>query len=504
MLQTETAPWLLFRAWNTDGTPKSDLVYNAAGIVLYQSRNNEAKSTITLSNAASATDWAAGKFWQISGNLYRVGASTASISAYTGFITVQGSYTGGTLDGIAIEVRLAPATPTDVTDAVASLTSFPSSGPVERSPNDTKAIAFSWPVSGATITADVSLDNAAYAACTGTVSFLRTEGSSHYYSLAYHADDRPTAEGTARYQLDDGTYTQYFTLRVEGASTDAAGIRSAVGLSAANLDTQLGDILGDTNELQTNQGDWVTATSVTVSDKTGFSIAGTINTLDALDTAQDVQHAATQSTLSTISTNVSTLLDRVTTTVVTLWANLTAMITGSGVTAKYTTTALENAPAVGDGGLTLSPEDKQSIINGTINGVLAVKSRIPDSVAGLYRSKVGDTWQQTFELAAPAADRIILAVKDALTDSDNDSILLIDTVTGLLRVKGAAATDAAQGTLTSDGETIELLVSSTVMKELSAARYKLIVKALDVGNDTTLEYDAVFDLYRSGIEAISP
>lgn len=153
--------------------------------------------------------------------------------------------------------------------------------------------------------------------------------------------------------------------------------------------------------------------------------------------------------------------------------------------------------------LTLSPEDKQSIITGTVNGVLAVKSRIPDAVAGLYRSKVGDTWQQTFELAAPAADRIILAVKDALTDSDNDSILLIDTVAGLLRVKGAAAADAAQGTLTSDGEAIQLLVSSTVMKELTAARYKLIVKALDVGNDTTLEYDAVFDLYQSGIEAIS-
>lgn len=32
-------------------------------------------------------------------------------------------------------------------------------------------------------------------------------------------------------------------------------------------------ILGDTDELQTNQGDWATATSVTVSDKTGFSLS---------------------------------------------------------------------------------------------------------------------------------------------------------------------------------------------------------------------------------------
>ena len=112
MYQNESAPWLLFRAWNTDGTPKEDLVYNETGIELYQCRNNEAKSTITLSDASSATDWAAGKFWQISGNLYRVGTSTASISSYTGFITVQGSYTGGTLEGIAVGVEVVPSTHT--------------------------------------------------------------------------------------------------------------------------------------------------------------------------------------------------------------------------------------------------------------------------------------------------------------------------------------------------------------------------------------------------------
>ena len=157
-----------------------------------------------------------------------VAAGTYQLIAFSGSTPVASWWVDLTLTTATFQsyeiatstVQNGLATATDVTDAVASLTSFPSSGPVERSPNDTKAIAFSWPVSGATITADVSLDNAAYAACTGTVSFLRTEGSSHYYSLAYHADDRPTAEGTARYQLDDGTYTQYFTLRVDGISAE--------------------------------------------------------------------------------------------------------------------------------------------------------------------------------------------------------------------------------------------------------------------------------------------
>lgn len=78
------------------------------------------------------------------------------------------------------------------------------------------------------------------------------------------------------------------------APLDAAGVRSAVGLASANLDTQLGDIptltemtsafteikgatwaTTDTLEAIRDRGDaaWTTATSVTVSDKTGFSLS---------------------------------------------------------------------------------------------------------------------------------------------------------------------------------------------------------------------------------------
>tara|TARA_R110000803_G_scaffold75124_6_gene139439 strand:- start:794 stop:1852 length:1059 start_codon:yes stop_codon:yes gene_type:complete len=146
------------------------------------------------------------------------------------------------------------STTTTIPALINSLTSQSSWGPVERSPHDTNPITFSWPVSGATITSYASIDNAAYGATTGAVSFLWTEGSLHYYSLSFNAADRPTAEGTARYKLADGTYTQYVTLRVEGASTDAAGIRSAVGLASANLDSQLGTIQADTDDLQTSIG----------------------------------------------------------------------------------------------------------------------------------------------------------------------------------------------------------------------------------------------------------
>jgi hypothetical protein len=127
MYQSETAPWLEFFAWNTDGSAKTDLVYNTAGISIVVVRDNLANSAaLTLAAASGPTDWAAGKFWAMGGNKYRVGIATASISSFTGQISVEGTYTGGVITGVTREVSaynpagnpntVAPATPTNVSD----------------------------------------------------------------------------------------------------------------------------------------------------------------------------------------------------------------------------------------------------------------------------------------------------------------------------------------------------------------------------------------------------
>jgi len=54
--------------------------------------------------------------------------------------------------------------------------------------------------------------------------------------------------------------------------------------------------------------------------------------------------------VAAVKSDTGTLVSRVTSTVATLWANLTAMITGSGVAAKFTATALQHAPTGGGGG----------------------------------------------------------------------------------------------------------------------------------------------------------
>jgi hypothetical protein len=111
---------------------------------------------------------------------------------------------------------------------------------IERSTDDQKDITFSWPVSGATITVEKSVDNGSYEAATGTVSYLRQEGNKYYYVLDYNAADRLNEEGVVRYKLNDGTYTKYFSLRLVAPGITAEEVALEV------LDT--GDIDGYTIE----------------------------------------------------------------------------------------------------------------------------------------------------------------------------------------------------------------------------------------------------------------
>ena len=107
-----------------------------------------------------------------------------------------------------------PATVASPTNVLAAIGTSTNGVTVQRSALDTKEITISWPVSGAVITTQVSINSSSYAITSGIVSFLRTESSKHYYNLSYNSADRPSSEGVARYKFTDGTYTRYSTLRV--------------------------------------------------------------------------------------------------------------------------------------------------------------------------------------------------------------------------------------------------------------------------------------------------
>jgi len=131
------------------------------------------------------------------------------------------------------------------TDVPPSSSSGISVANVTKSLDDTGPITFSWPVTGATITGQVSIGNGAYQAVQGTFAFLRTdEPGIHYYTLSFDADDRPTAEGTAHYKLIDGSGIRgYINLSMNVSSgggeadwteTEREQIRYRLGLDGDN------------------------------------------------------------------------------------------------------------------------------------------------------------------------------------------------------------------------------------------------------------------------------
>lgn len=92
---------------------------------------------------------------------------------------------------------------------------------VQRSLNDENAISIWWPVSGATLTGNKSIDNGAWAAITGAfASTVITAGGYYLYTLAYNAADRPAGEGTVLYEITDGTRTGYLTLEIIGGASN--------------------------------------------------------------------------------------------------------------------------------------------------------------------------------------------------------------------------------------------------------------------------------------------
>lgn len=110
---------------------------------------------------------------------------------------------------------------------------------IVRSTSDTSAISFMYPAPSLSLTGQVSINDGNFQAVAGAVTFLRSEGDQYFYSLAYNASDRPSSEGTARYTFSNSGNHVHVMLRVEQVSLSASGIRSAVGLASANLDTQL-------------------------------------------------------------------------------------------------------------------------------------------------------------------------------------------------------------------------------------------------------------------------
>lgn len=186
--------------------------------------------------------------------------------------------------------------------------------------------------------------------------------------------------------------------------------------------------------------------------------------------------ASVSADIAAVKTNTETLLSRVTSTVATLWANLTAMISGSGGTAAFTETALENAPtsSVTGGDAT---EAKQNQILAALSGkVIKVTSRTANGTDLV--SYIGDD-----DVGTNAQKVIVLDTGSVLHDY----------------LKSAAVDSVTFGAGRGDGynEILGTVDKTAITHDVTSAKTTIPVEILSTGKA------AVVDCYTYHVKAIT-
>ncbi len=277
------------------------------------------------------------------------------------------------------------------------------------------------------IVVKVSKDGGASASLSGSVSELDATDFPGIYIAPL------TGGGSG--ETDADLIVIYATSATSNVAIDPVQVQTTdVSALATASDQAL--ILADTNELQTNQGDWLTAT--------GFS------THSAADAKADVSALATASALSTVGSDVTTIVGQTT--------NLATGIELDGSVYRWTTNALEQAPSGGGGGSGDATSAKQDQIIAAISTTTLVVQN-PDA-KGLISLVKGDDFDGT--------------ANASLTFDVGKSV---DSASAALTIR-SRETDAValttSGTCSSNTVTVSLTATQT--DTLAVGRYKYDVQ----------------------------
>lgn len=211
-----------------------------------------------------------------------------------------------------------------------------------------------------------------------------------------------------------------------GLSTlDAAGVRSAVGLASANLDTQLSTI---DDFLDTE----VAAILSAVDTEVGAIKAKTDNLPSDPADASDIAAA-----FSTVNSNLATVAGYIDTEVAAIKVvtdKLDTALELDGSVYRYTVNALEQAPAGGGGGSTDWTADERDAIR-AILGIPGSGTTPADPAAGIL-----DTIRDSVLAVAAYVDTEVAAIKAKTDNLPSDPADASDIAASFSTVNGTLAT----------------------------------------------------------------
>lgn len=125
----------------------------------------------------------------------------------------------------------------------------------------------------------------------------------------------------------------------------------------------------------------------------------------------------------------------------------------------------------------------------TVPRVTAIQSQTPNVIMSI----IGDTLARTFTIGTISGWlKIIMTVKQNITDSDQDSILLIEAIAagggGLIIVNGATASDPSKASLTVTNSTygnVDLFVSPLITNVIPSGTYFYSVRTITASTNNT-------------------
>lgn len=457
-----------FWAYNTDDSPKTDLVAATPGLTLEVFRAQLAPISITpiTDKASDNAVHSDGAIRQVSGGLYSIDLPDTASAVQCESIGIRGSFTGGRIEPwLQPIVGYNPSLPALgglTSTSIAALDDITGVGfgcPVERSPDDTNPITFSFEGPSLTLTGTRSINNGTYAAVDGAITYLRTDGGVDFYTLAYNANDRPSSEGTVTYRFVEtgwisGDPERFVTLRIAVSGGGEADWT-----------------LGEREQLRHRLGiDGTKATPATSNPNLG-DVTMTQLAINSSGTIGKVPLKLT----SNASTNLVEMLD-----------------SSEAITYGFTSVGALSADI--DGGMSgnVAGNIDGKVLGGgvgTITGT-GVQAQLPDDA--ITSAKIQDGAFTAAKFAAGAFDAVWSVAARTLTSiSDSAGITtLLTRITGLLRTK--AEDEVVDATVLTAIDNISTELTEPEITALAAA----IAANLNAGDATAVNQQLIIDALR--------
>ena len=150
-------------------------------------------------------------------------------------------------------------------------------------------------------------------------------------------------------------------------------------------------------------------------------------------------------------------------------------------------------------------EDTGTTLPASIAAIAAwVAANVSSSItAGSITQIKGTSWDFQIDDLTLKTEKQIFVIKTTLDPADEQSILYIDTVTGLVYVKGSLSTEPTKAILTYIGTTLRVVLDIDIAEQLPHGEFIWRVKSFDSVGKGNEPYGGTFTITDNGIDAVS-